>query len=146
MPNIKKIKAQSTVVSIAFLIVTVVLFIAIAYPPIKKMIESPSLSPDSCFDRGLEHSISIGTSCYNPTTNNLEVVVTKNNGENPSSTVFKLTFENETLYWQCCSNCTGCKTLVSGTKTYHFFPTRLPKTVTIITDDCNRATKEVVSC
>ena len=146
MPNLKRVRAQSTVVSVAFLIVMAVLFIAIAYPPIKKMIESPSLSPDSCFDKGLEHSISIGTSCYNSATNNLEVVVTKNNEETPSSTVFKLEFENETLYWQCCSNCTGCKALVSGTKTYHFFPNRLPKTVTIITDECNRATKEITLC
>ena len=116
------------------------------YPYIKKSIETPLLSPESCLDMQTKQSVYLLNTCYNQSANNLAVTLTKTDETPLSSIIFKLDFDNETLNWQCDSNCVGCKILDQGDKTYHLFPDRIPQRVTVLANDCDIGAKEVSSC
>jgi hypothetical protein len=146
MSNIKKKKGQVDITSIVLIILIVILLISIIYSPIKKIIESPLLSPESCSDIQKKQLISITTLCYNNLTKSLDVNITKDSETPIESITFKLGFDNETLKWQCGPNCGNCEVLSRGDKTYHIFPKRIPQTITIVIDSCRILTKEVTSC
>lgn len=146
MRNIKNTKGHADIIAIVLLSLIVIMSITLIYPEVRKMIESSVRSPESCEDRIEEQSISLAPPCYNQLTNNLELNITKTGGESLKSLVFKIDLNNETKYWECSSGCGNCKILNQGNKTYHLFPERIPKTVTIVGDGCDLTTQEVIPC
>lgn len=147
MRNNKGIKAQSDPTAIILIVIITILSISILYPIAIDLINpSPNLSPLSYKNLVEKDNIEMELSCYNQEEKMIEITLNKTGIKKIESIEFQAEFEDSTKFWSCNSNCTNCKPLEYGEKSYYLFPNQMPKRINVIIEGYNKLSKEVIQC
>ena len=114
--SLNKKRAISGVVTTVLLIVLAIAAVVIVWGIVKNQLDEAQLSPDKLC---LNPEIKIQSTCYNQTSNEVEVKLSRIPQKEINELVFALTLDQETEIYTCDNNCGNCIILDSGSKTYY---------------------------
>jgi len=144
----KNKKAVSEVVVTLLMILLTISAVIILVFSLKKSVE-PLLSPKQCLDMQINPQITIQKSCYNATTQDLEITLYRENNNKIDSLYFITQSQGEASLWCCGSQCPQCIILEEGTKTYYLSSAdtqEIPEKVSLKVNNCILEAKDVGIC
>lgn len=138
-------KALSQIITVVLITALSIVAISILFVFTKGLIKDIALSPEfSCFDINIDSPIKIQKTCYNQTTQDLEVTLKRKLHD---TSITSLDFIMQNSVYSCGETDCNCIVLKQGeTKTYFFSIEESPQQIIIKTQNCILDNKEVEVC